>query len=123
MGWAVRRSNSRSHDLSVIFLPTALSGAFVIDQERHADERGFFARTWCQREFASHSLVANLVQCSISQNQRRNTLRGMHWQESPHGEVKLIRCTRGAIFDAIIDLRPESPTYMLHFALELTADS
>jgi dTDP-4-dehydrorhamnose 3,5-epimerase len=107
----------------VIFLPTALPGAFVVELERKEDERGYFARTWCQREFESMGLNPGLVQCSVSYNLRRRTLRGMHWQAAPHGEVKLVRCTRGAIWDAILDLRPDSPTYTRHLGVELTAES
>jgi len=107
----------------VIFSPTALAGAFIIDLEHREDERGFFARTWCQREFADRNLETTLVQTSVSHNVRRHTLRGMHWQASPHSEVKLIRCTRGAIWDVIIDLRPDSPSYMRHLGVELSAVS
>jgi dTDP-4-dehydrorhamnose 3,5-epimerase len=114
MGWPLRRTDSRSYGLSVIFLPAALPGAFILELERRDDDRGFFARTWCQREFEEMGLNTDLVQCSISHNRRRGTLRGMHWQDAPHGEAKLVRCTRGAIWDAIIDLRPESPTYTKH---------
>jgi len=107
----------------VIFLPTALAGAFVVEPERRFDERGYFARTWCRREFAAAGLHADYVQSSVSKSLRTGTLRGMHWQAAPHDEVKLVRCTRGVIWDAIIDLRPASPTYMRHFAVELTAES
>jgi dTDP-4-dehydrorhamnose 3,5-epimerase len=107
----------------VIFVPTALPGAFIVEMEPHPDERGFFARTWCRREFGAAGLSTDLAQCNVSFNRQRGTLRGMHWQAAPHGEAKLIRCTRGAIWDAIIDLRPESPSYTRHFAIELTADS
>jgi dTDP-4-dehydrorhamnose 3,5-epimerase len=104
----------------VIFLPTPLAGARLIELERRADERGFFARTWCRREMEQAGLDPRLAQCSLSHNQRRGILRGMHWQASPHGEVKLVRCTRGAIWDVIIDLRPESPSYTQHFGVELS---
>ena len=107
----------------MIFMPTTLSGAYIVDLERREDERGFFARTWCRREFAEMGLNPNLAQCSISSNRQRGTLRGMHWQAAPHAEAKLVRCTRGSIWDAIIDLRSNSPTYMKHFAVELTAAS
>jgi dTDP-4-dehydrorhamnose 3,5-epimerase len=107
----------------MIFSPTPLGGAYLIDLERREDERGFFARTWCQREFEEMGLSAQLVQCSISYNARRGTLRGMHWQAAPHQESKLVRCSRGSIWDAIIDLRPDSPTYAEHFGVELTAES
>ena len=90
----------------MIFREAALSGVFVIEPEPREDSRGFFARTWCQREFAEHGLDPRLVQISISVNRRRGTLRGLHYQEAPHAEAKLIRCTRGAIWDVALDLRP-----------------
>lgn len=105
------------------FTQTPLGGAFVVDLEPHADERGFFARTFCAREFAAQGLNDRVVQCSFSRNRRRGTLRGMHWQATPHGECKLIRCTRGAIYDVIIDLRRNSPTFRRWFAVELTAEN
>jgi len=105
----------------VIFVPTALPGAFVIELERLEDERGFFARTWCAREFEAHGLNPRLVQCSTSFNRRRGTLRGMHWQAAPHEEAKLVRCTAGAIHDVVLDLRSDSPAYLKHVAVELSA--
>ena len=102
------------------FSETPLSGAFLIGLEPLADERGFFARTWCQREFEMHGLEGRLVQCSISVNTHGGTLRGLHYQAPPHEEVKLVRCTRGAIFDVIVDLRSESPTFARHFAAVLS---
>jgi len=107
----------------VIFTETALPGAYVIDLEPLADERGFFARVWCAREFGARGLESRFVQSSISVNTRRGTLRGMHYQAPPHAEAKLVQCTRGAVFDVIIDLRPDSPTFGQHVALELTAAS
>jgi dTDP-4-dehydrorhamnose 3,5-epimerase len=107
----------------VIFMPTALPGAFVIEPERHEDPRGFFARTWCAREFEAHGLRARLVQCSVSFNKRKGTLRGMHFQAAPHDEAKLVRCTMGAIHDVIIDLRRTSATYRQHVAVVLTAET
>ena len=104
------------------FTPTKLAGAFVIELERHDDERGFFARTWCRDEFADHGLVPHLAQCSLSRNASSGTLRGMHYQSAPHEETKLVRCTAGAIFDVIIDLRPESQTYGEWLGVELRAD-
>jgi dTDP-4-dehydrorhamnose 3,5-epimerase len=104
------------------FTETKLRDAFVLEFEPHEDERGFFARTFCAREFEQHGLNPRLVQCSISFNKHRGTLRGMHWQEAPHGECKLIRVTRGAIYDVIIDLRRDSPTFKQWFAAELTAE-
>jgi dTDP-4-dehydrorhamnose 3,5-epimerase len=107
----------------VLFTPLELEGAYVVDLERRDDERGFFARTWCANEFAEHGLSTDIVQCNLSFNRRRATLRGMHFQREPHAEAKLIRCTRGAIYDAIIDLRPESPTYLRWIGVDLTADN
>ena len=107
----------------MIFTPAALPGAYIIDLEPIADERGFFARSWCGDEFAAHGLDPALAQCNISFNHHKGTLRGMHFQTAPHGEAKLVRCTMGAIHDVIIDLRPESPTYTQHVAVELTADN
>ena len=105
------------------FAAAGLAGAFIIDIERLPDERGFFARTFCRDEFAAQGLRTEFVQCNTSFNQRRGTLRGMHFQSEPHAEAKLVRCTRGAIHDVIVDLRPESPTYCRWVAVELTADN
>jgi dTDP-4-dehydrorhamnose 3,5-epimerase len=107
----------------VIFRGTRFAGTFVIEPERLEDERGFFARTWCQREFETHRLNPRLVQCSISSNKRRGTLRGMHYQIAPHAEAKLVRCTSGAIYDVIVDLRPESATFAQWLGFDLTADN
>jgi len=107
----------------MIFAPTSLAGAYVIELDRRQDDRGFFARTWCRREFEQMGLSADLAQCSVSYNKRRGTLRGMHWQADPYAETKLIRCTRGRIWDVIIDLRRDSPTYIKHFGVELSADT
>jgi dTDP-4-dehydrorhamnose 3,5-epimerase len=95
----------------------------ILELERHEDSRGFFARTWCQREFTEHGLDSRLVQCGLSWNRRRGTLRGMHYQAPPHAEVKLIRCTRGAIWDVALDLRPESPSFRRHVGVELSAEN
>lgn len=103
------------------FLETPLSGAYVIEPELAEDERGFFARTFCQKEFKSHGLNPELVQCSISFNKKKGTLRGMHYQVKPHEETKLVRCTMGAIYDVIVDLRPESITFRKWIAVELSA--
>jgi dTDP-4-dehydrorhamnose 3,5-epimerase len=105
----------------VIFTETRLKGAFVIEPEKLEDERGFFARTWCEREFAKHDLNARLAQCSVSFNHKRGTLHGMHYQVAPHEEAKLVRCTKGAIYDVIIDLRPDSPTFTRWIAVDLTS--
>jgi len=105
----------------VIFTPTPLSGAFLIEPEPREDERGLFARTWCAREFASHGLNPRIAQCNTSFNKRKGTLRGMHYQQAPHQEAKLMRCTQGAIYDVIVDLRPGSPSYKQYFGAVLSA--
>jgi len=107
----------------VIFTELELKGAFVIDLERRQDERGFFARAFCQNEFRDHGLKPVMAQANIAFNARKGTIRGMHFQYPPHAETKLVRATRGAILDIIIDLRPESPTYLGHVACELSADN
>ncbi len=107
----------------MIFEETKLRGAFVIVPERIEDERGFFARTFCRREFEAHGLNPDLVQCNISFNKAKGTLRGMHYQIAPHAEAKLVRCTAGAIYDVVIDLRPESKTFRQWFGAELTAEN
>ena len=107
----------------MIFTETKLAGAFVIELERHADERGFFARTFCQQEFEAHGLNARVAQCNVSFNKRKGTLRGMHYQAAPFAEAKLVRCTAGSIYDVIIDLRPGSATFKRHFAVELSAEN
>ena len=105
------------------FIETPLQGAFVIELEPHQDERGFFARTFCAAEFATHGLNSRVVQCNLSSNQRAGTLRGMHFQEPPVSEAKLVRCARGAIHDVVVDLRPQSATYRQHFVVELSAEN
>ena len=107
----------------MIFSETQLQGAFVIDLDRREDNRGFFARAFCQHEFAEHGLNPVIAQANIAFNQRQGTLRGMHFQFPPAAETKLVRCTRGAILDIIVDLRPESPTYLEHVAVELNEDN
>ncbi len=107
----------------MIFTETKLSGAFVIAIEPHQDDRGFFARAFCQNEFADHGLKPVIAQANIAFNRVRGTLRGMHFQFPPAAETKLVRCTRGAILDIIVDLRPESPTYLEHVSVELSADN
>lgn len=104
------------------FNPTAVAGVFVVEPERQADERGFFARTWCAEEFARQGLEARLAQCSVAFNPRRGTLRGLHYQAPPWTEAKLVRCTRGAIFDVAVDLRPDSPTFRAWAGVELTPE-
>lgn len=107
----------------MIFSETKLKGAFLIVPERIEDNRGFFARTWCKKEFEEHGLDANLVQCSISFNHKKGTLRGMHYQAPPFEEEKLVRCTMGEIFDVIIDLRPGSQTYKQHISQIINAEN
>jgi dTDP-4-dehydrorhamnose 3,5-epimerase len=107
----------------MIFTETCLNGAFVLDIERREDSRGYFARVFCQREFAAHGLKPVIAQANIAFNKLKGTLRGMHFQFPPAAETKLVRCTRGAILDIIVDLRPESPTYLQHVAVELTEDN
>jgi dTDP-4-dehydrorhamnose 3,5-epimerase len=107
----------------MLFTETKLAGAYVIDLERREDERGFFARAFCQREFADRSLNTRIAQSNVAFNRDAGTLRGMHFQFPPAAETKLVRCTRGAIVDMIVDVRPESPTYLEHVAVELTAEN
>jgi dTDP-4-dehydrorhamnose 3,5-epimerase len=107
----------------MIFTETKLKGAFVIDVERREDSRGFFARAFCQHEFRDHGLKPAIVQANIAFNRRKGTLRGMHFQFPPAAETKLVRCTRGAILDIIVDLRPESPTYLQNIPVELSEDN
>ncbi len=107
----------------MIFSETKLKGVYLIEPERHEDERGFFARTWCQREFEGHGLNPSLVQCNVSFNRKKGTLRGMHYQIPPHAEAKLVRCTRGAGFEVVVDLRPGSPTHRRWVGIELTAEN
>ena len=105
------------------FLETKLANAFIVDVQRLEDDRGFFARSWCQEEAAGYGLSPNWVQCNISFNKKKGTLRGMHYQLAPCAEAKLVRCTMGAIYDAIIDLRAESSTFRQWTAVELTAEN
>lgn len=105
------------------FIETRLQGAYIIEPEPIEDERGFFARTFCAREFEAQGLNPCVAQCNISYNKKKGTLRGMHYQAEPHAEAKLVRCTRGALYDVIIDLRPQSPTFKEWTAVELTADN
>lgn len=105
----------------MIFTETPLAGAFAVDPEPVGDERGSFARTFCAEEFDRLGLEPAVAQCNVSTNVRRGTLRGLHWQEAPYGEAKLVRCTAGAIHDVIVDLRPESPTFCHWHAARLSA--
>lgn len=105
----------------MIFTETKLTGAFTVDVERREDSRGFFARVFCQHEFQAHGLKPIIAQANIAYNRKKGTVRGMHFQFPPSAETKLVRCTRGAILDIIVDLRPDSPTYLEHIAVELSA--
>jgi dTDP-4-dehydrorhamnose 3,5-epimerase len=107
----------------VIFTETKLKGAFIIELNRLDDERGFFARSWCQQEMEAHGINPRLVQCNVSFNKTKATLRGMHYQVAPREEAKLIRCTMGSIYDVIIDLRQNSPTFKQHFGVILSAEN
>jgi len=114
---------SSNHEDQMKFTETKLRGAFIIDIEPRADNRGFFARTFCQHEFADHGLKPLIAQANTAFNIKKGTLRGMHFQFPPQAETKLVRATRGSIVDIIVDLRPESPTYLQHVAVELSADN
>jgi dTDP-4-dehydrorhamnose 3,5-epimerase len=107
----------------MIFTETKLKGAFIIDLDRRDDDRGFFARAFCQKEFAQHGLKPVIAQANIGFNRRKGTLRGMHFQYPPAAETKLVRASRGAVLDIIVDLRPESPTFLQHITVELSADN
>ena len=103
------------------FIETKLAGAYIVEPELHEDTRGFFARTFCTREFGEKGLVSAFVQCSISMTRQRGSIRGLHYQVAPAVEAKLVRCTAGALYDVIVDLRPDSKTYLQHIGVELTA--
>jgi dTDP-4-dehydrorhamnose 3,5-epimerase len=105
------------------FIETKLPGAFIIEPESNEDSRGLFSRTFCAREFELHGLTNVFVQCSVSMSRSRGTIRGLHYQLPPSCEAKLVRCTAGALYDVIVDLRPDSPTYLQHFAVELADQS
>ncbi len=120
---AILRATHATQDPPVKFSETKLAGAYLITPELLTDGRGFFARSFCQEEFAQHGLDTRTTQCNISYNEKRNTLRGMHYQIEPYGEVKLVRCTRGEIFDVIVDLRPDSPTKLQWYGVNLTAEN
>lgn len=107
----------------MIFTETELKGAFILDVKKLEDERGFFGRSYCQKEFDDHGMTSRVVQANVSYNKSKGTLRGMHYQMSPYEETKLVRCVRGAIYDVIIDLRKDSPTYTKWIGVELKEDS
>ena len=105
------------------FVATDISGAFILEPEPIVDERGLFARTWCEREFAKHGIAMTIRQCSVSVNQRRGTMRGMHYQEMPYAEKRVVRCTSGAIYDVIVDLRPESRSFRRWVSVEMSREN
>ena len=107
----------------MIFKETTLPGAYIIEPEKINDHRGFFTRVWCKRELEQHGLKSDLAQSNVGFSYRKGTLRGLHFQKLPHAEVKIVRCTRGAIFDVIVDIRPESPAYKCWFGVELSEDN
>lgn len=107
----------------MIFAETKLAGAYVIEQELFRDERGFFTRSWSEHEFAAHGLDGRMLECNISFNRRRGTLRGMHFQRAPHAQAKLVQCATGAIYDVIVDLRPDSHTFKQWVGVELSAEN
>jgi dTDP-4-dehydrorhamnose 3,5-epimerase len=107
----------------LIFKETTLSGAYVIEPEKIDDDRGYFARVWCKKELQQHGLIGDIAQSNVGFSHRKGTLRGLHFQKSPHAEVKIVRCTRGAIFDVIVDLRPDSQTYKGWFGVELNDEN
>ena len=107
----------------MVFKETRLKGAFIIELEKIVDGRGFFSRAWCQKEFQAHGLNPNVVQCNLSFNTSKGTLRGMHYQIAPHEEAKIVRCIRGKVYDVIIDLRPKSPTYLQWIGVELSSEN
>lgn len=105
----------------MIFRETKIKGAYIIEIEKIEDERGFFARSFCRAEFKKYGLNSQVAQCNVSYNKKRGTLRGMHYQAAPHEEAKLIRCIKGSMYDVIIDLRPDSPTFKQWISIELAA--
>ena len=107
----------------MIFTPTPLAGAYVLELDRREDERGFFARSFCQHEFTEHGLNPRIAQCNVSFNAKRGTLRGMHYQAPPHEEAKVVRCTQGAVWDVVVDLRPKSATFKRWHGVELSASN
>lgn len=107
----------------MIFTETKLKGSFIIEIEKHEDERGFFGRSWCLKEMKDHGINMNVVQANVSYNKRKGTLRGMHYQIAPYEEAKLVRCSKGSIFDVIIDLRVDSPTFKQWFGIDLSQEN
>ena len=123
MGRPVRDAGAHDPYLRMIFSESTLPGVYLVDMDRLADERGFFARSYCADEFAAQGLGPELRHCSVSYNARKGTLRGMHYQGAPHEEHKLVRCTAGAIFDVVVDVRRQSRHYLRWFGTQLTADN
>lgn len=121
MGWQVCGGGANGEHLVMRFVATPIAGAFLVETEPAVDDRGFFARTFCRDEFMAHGLEPDLAQCSISFNKRRGTLRGLHYQTKPYEEAKLVRCTQGGVFDVMLDLRLDSPSYLAWFGVELNA--
>lgn len=119
----IRSNETLCEPVDMTFHETRISGVFEINVEPVRDERGFFARSWCRKEFEGRGLNSNLVQCSISYNRKQGTLRGMHYQAVPYAETKVVRCTHGAIYDVVLDLRPQSPTFRDWIAVILTAEN
>lgn len=123
MGGSLRGSLTRAARLPVIFRETGLTGLMLVELEPISDERGSLARTFDSAEWEQRGLSAQVVECNLSRNPHRGTLRGMHYQEPPHSESKLVRCSRGAIFDVAVDIRPESPTFRRWFGIELSDEN
>ena len=121
MGWPLCGADPGSHGATLIFIRTPIEGAFILELNRLEDERGFFARSFCQNEFAQHGLSAHVAQCNVSFNFKRGTLRGLHYQAPPHEEAKLVRCTQGVIWDVALDLRPASSSFKCWHGVELSA--
>jgi dTDP-4-dehydrorhamnose 3,5-epimerase len=121
VGRKICHTNSFCNGAALIFTPLRLDGAYLIDIEPIEDSRGFFARSWCSQEFKKMGLISKIEQCSFSSNLKQGTLRGMHYQAEPYQEAKLVRCTAGSIYDVILDIRPESPTFKEWLAFELSA--
>ena len=123
MGRSVCDPNPQRGGGALIFKQTPLAGLYVVEPEILTDDRGLFARTYCEREFSSQGLSLRIVQCNVSSNRLKGTLRGLHYQKDPHGEVKLVTCTRGAIYDVAVDLRRASPTFAKWFGIVLSAEN
>ncbi len=123
MGWKICGANPSAGGMALKFIPCALEGLWLIQPDKKNDERGFFVRTWCRDEFQMHGLNPHLQQSSLAFNEKKSTLRGMHFQKFPHGEIKIVLCLRGVIYDVVIDLRPESKTFCQWKAFELSEEN